>query len=127
MSTLQYHLIVKKGVTTSETGSFFLASPFRVLIDEHAFDCCFSRTTDKVVVQAVTMGNKTICNLTHPDYAPDCPPSNLKDVLGLDQAETLFKALVTLKITKGDTYPSFFSEDNTTPYTFEVEQRPLFK
>lgn len=102
-ATLQYQLDVKNGETTQETGNFFKANPFQIILDNATIAVRLIHDDHKEVVYEVTSNSKVLIHLEHPDYTPECEPSNLTTHIALsqEQAETVLAALIRLGVSKG--------------------------
>lgn len=124
-ATLQYQLEIKNGESIQEVGNFFKANPFQVVLSDITLDVRLIHDDHKEVVYEVKSADKTIVHLEHPDFTPECAPSEVTSHVSLTQiqAETFFAALIHLGVSKG--HWKAHTEANKSSYSFAVKQ-PYF-
>jgi len=118
-SDLLYHVSVKNGVVSDETGHFYKAAPFSVLVDAGQFDVVFEMGDSHRVVYKVSRNGATAMELEHPDYATSQDAADLAPELA-----ALFGALVHVQIVKNKDYSDFYA-DSANGVSFEINQAHL--
>jgi hypothetical protein len=122
MSELQYSRVVKNGKIESESGNFFPAIPFHIIIDDVTVDIDFVHTDNHEVVYTVSENGKHIISLEHPDYTPDTTVEEVPNHISLSNGKGLsvVAAFLDLGIGKGKHYKAFVDAGHSESY--EIKQ-----
>jgi hypothetical protein len=122
MSELQYNRIVTNGKTTSESGNFFPAIPFQIIIDNVTVDVDFVHTKNHDVVYTVSENNTPLTTLEHPDYTPNTSLEEAGNAISLSNGKgfAVVAAFLDLGIGKGSQYKPVRDEGHSESY--EIRQ-----
>ena len=116
----QYYLNVKDGKIEEEVGSFFIAAPFEITVNNVTYKISFERHLIHSVVYTVSENDECVMQLHHPDYSPEKEPKEWNDP-ALSQ---FFVAMSHLKIMTSPAYRAHY-EDNLERSSFMVSQTKL--
>lgn len=122
MSELQYNRVVKNGKIDSESGAFFPAIPFQIIVDDVSVDIDFVHTDNHEVVYTVSENGDQLTRLVHPDYTPDTTIDDVPNHITLSNGKgfSVVAAFIDLGIGKGRNYKSVGDDGHTESY--EIKQ-----
>jgi len=122
MSELQYNRVVKNGNTESESGNFFPAIPFQIVIDDVTVDIDFVHTSEHTVIYTVSENGKQLISLEHPDYTPDTTLEEAGSQIPVSNGKgfAVVAAFLDLGVGKGSQYKPVRDEGHSESY--EIRQ-----
>ena len=124
--SLQYQSITKNGQLEKEEGYFFRAAPFQIICNETVVDIKYERNESYHVIYSIQIDNKEIFQLEHPDYTPECKPTDLNEELKLPNntdSMVIIAALKQLGLSKGKEYMEYLTETVLSSLSYEVKQQ----
>lgn len=122
MSELQYNRIVKNGAIESESGNFFPAIPFQIIVDDATVDIDFVHTKNHEVVYTVSENGTQLTTLEHPDYTPNTSLEDAGKAIALSNGKgfAVVAAFLDLGVGKGSQYKPVRDEGHSESY--EIKQ-----
>lgn len=124
MSKNQYNCTVKNNEFITKEGHFFKAGNFEIIINSTTYEIKFE-PTNHTIVYKIIKDTKTLHELIHPDYAPDCSLEDINTFLKNADMQTLFIALCKHNICIHKDYIKWIDENPEVKVSYEINQKPI--